>query len=71
MSSRVASPLYLRSCGGRPIDAYGNTSVPSPIVVWPSITDEAPIVQLRPIRTWGPMTANGPTLVPSPMTAPG
>ena len=62
---------YFRSCGASPIDAYGNTSVPSPIVVWPSITDDAPILQLRPMRTCGPITANAPTMVPAPITAVG
>ena len=62
ISSRVGSPLYFRSCGARPIDAYGNTSVPSPIEVCPSITDDAPILQFWPMRTCGPTTANAPTV---------
>ena len=32
MTSRVCSPRYFRSCGGRPIEANGKISVPSPIV---------------------------------------
>ena len=45
--------------------------MPSPIVVWPSITADAPILQLRPMRTCGPITANAPTVVPAPTTAVG
>ena len=45
--------------------------MPSPIVVWPSMTDDAPILQFLPMRTCGPTTANAPMTVPAPTTAVG
>ncbi len=55
--SFVGSPRYFRSCGISPIEANGNTCVPSPISVQPSMTADDPIRQLRPIRTFGPIVA--------------
>ena len=47
---------------GKHLRAVADRGVPRSIA-------DAPIVQWRPMRTSGPITANGPTLVPSPITA--
>ena len=70
IDSVVFSPLNFRSCGIRPIEANGNTSVPSPIVVQPSITAFAPTLHSGPSVTCGPITAFGPMVLPSPISAP-
>ena len=70
-SSRVASPLYFRSCGTSPTTAPGNTTDPSPRSVRPVTTAWGFSTTSGPSATSGPTTAKGPISTRSPITAPG
>src|SRR6056297_1735707 len=71
ISSRVASPRYLRSCGISPMQENGKITVPSPISVAPLTTTWDLSVTPGASRTCGPTWQNGPTWQPSPISAPG
>src|SRR6056297_3213290 len=71
ITSRVASPRYLRSCGISPMHENGKTTVPSPISVAPLTTTWDLSVTPGASRTCGPTWQNGPIRQPSPISAPG
>ncbi len=70
ISTRVASPRNLRSCGTRPIELKGKKRFPSPTRVSPSITTCDSTTVRRPRRTLSPITQKGPTRTPGSRTAP-
>src|SRR6187402_274260 len=69
ISSRVGSPLYLRSCGASPMDANWKILLSSPMVVGPLMTACGPIQVPLPICTPSSMTVYGPTVTPSASSA--
>src|SRR6056297_1335806 len=71
ITSRVASPRYLRSCGISPMHENGKTTVPSPISVAPLTTTWDLSVTPGASRTCGPTWQNGPIWQPAPISAPG
>ena len=62
MTSSHGSPAYFLSCGIAPSELNWKIRLSRPRVVWPSMTQWAPMLVPAPILTWGPITLYGPTL---------
>ena len=56
MTSSQGSPAYFLSCGIAPSELNWKMRLSRPMVVWPSITQCAPMVVPAPIFTCGPIT---------------